>query len=75
MTCEILEIDLRTYGHKKQPTLSDIRLYAISMFMISHQLRTTKIIHADIKPDNFMIKNSKLFDQIKELSRKLINNN
>ena len=56
LVCELLSIDLRAFAHKKQPTLDDIRLYAISMFLISHELRACKIIHADIKLDNFMFK-------------------
>jgi serine/threonine protein kinase len=51
-----LGTDLRSFTHKKQPTLADIRIYAIGMMLISHELRRSKIIHADIKPDNFLFK-------------------
>lgn len=56
IVCELLSTDLRSFSHKKQPTLADIRLYAIAMMLISHELRTCKILHADIKPDNFLFK-------------------
>ena len=36
LVCELLSTDLNSYIHKKQPTLDDIRLFAISMFLISH---------------------------------------
>lgn len=36
IACELLATDLRTFGHKKQPTLADIRLYATGMMLISH---------------------------------------
>lgn len=36
IVCELLSTDLRTFTHKKQPTLADIRLYAIGMMLISH---------------------------------------
>ena len=56
LVCELLSIDLRTFAHKKTLTLEDIRIFAISMFIISHELEKNKIIHADIKPDNFLFK-------------------
>ena len=56
LVCEVLSIDWRSFIHRKQPSLDDIRLYAISMFLIAHELRKRQIIHADIKPDNFMFK-------------------
>ena len=61
-----MSIDLRTYAHKKSLNLEDIRIFAISMFIISHELEKNKIIHADIKPDNFLFKtlpNSKMSER------------
>jgi hypothetical protein len=34
--CELLGIDLRTFSHRKQPTLADIRIYAVGMILIWH---------------------------------------
>lgn len=71
LVCQLLSIDLRTYAHKKSLNLEDIRIFAISMFIISHELEKNKIIHADIKPDNFLFKtlpNSKMSE------RQLVNN-
>jgi serine/threonine protein kinase len=49
--------DLRSYIHKNQDKISldNIRQYAIAMFMSLHELRVHKVIHADIKPDNFLM--------------------
>lgn len=49
--------DLRTYTKKNQDkiALEHIRRYAIAMFLSLHELRKHKIIHADIKPDNFLM--------------------
>lgn len=58
IVCELLSMDLRSFSHKVQPTLADIRVYAIGMILISHELRLSKVIHADIKPDNFLFKES-----------------
>lgn len=51
--------DLRSYVRKHQNTVSldEIKKYAISMFMSLHELRKNGIIHADIKPDNFLFTN------------------
>ena len=48
--------DLRSYvrKHHSEIKLDDIKKYAISMFMSLHELRKNKIIHADIKPDNYL---------------------
>lgn len=32
-----------------------MREYAVCMFMGLHQMRKNKIVHADIKPDNFLL--------------------
>ncbi len=51
--------DLRSYVRKHQSTvtLDEIKKYAICMFMSLHELRKNGIIHADIKPDNFLFTN------------------
>lgn len=48
--------DLRSYTRKNQDriALEHIKHYAISMFLSLHHLRKHRIIHADIKPDNFL---------------------
>ena len=71
LVCELLGMDLRTYAHKKSLNLEDIRIFAISMFIISHQLQKNRIIHADIKPDNFLFKVS---PTSKMSERQLVNN-
>ena len=57
LVCELLGSDLRSYTRKNQDkiALEHIRKYAISMFLSLHELRKHKIIHADIKPDNFLM--------------------
>ena len=49
--------DLRTYTRKNQDkiALEHIRQYGISMFLSLNSLRKHKVIHADIKPDNFLM--------------------
>ena len=49
--------DLRSYARKNQDrvALPQVKQYAIDMFMALHQLRKHRIIHADIKPDNFLL--------------------
>jgi serine/threonine protein kinase len=54
--CEFLGMDLRSFSHRKKATLADIRTYAIGMILIWHELRLSRVIHADIKPDNFLFK-------------------
>ena len=56
LVCELLGPDLRSYTRKNQDkiALEHIRQYGIAMFMSLHELRKGKIIHADIKPDNFI---------------------
>lgn len=57
LVCELMGPDLRSFTHRNQNkiTLENIKQYAISMFMSLHELRKHKIIHADIKPDNFLM--------------------
>lgn len=57
LVAELMGPDLRSFVRKNQDkiTLDNIRQYAISMFMSLHELRVHKIIHADIKPDNFLL--------------------
>lgn len=56
LVCELMAEDLRSYVRKHQHTvnLDEIKKYAISMFMSLHELRKNSIIHADIKPDNYL---------------------
>ena len=56
LVCELLGLDLRSYAHKKSITLEEVRIFAISMFITLHELEKNQIIHADIKPDNFLLK-------------------
>ena len=60
LVCELLGPDLRGYTRKNQDkiALEHIRQYAISMFLSLHELRKNKIVHADIKPDNFLMDSS-----------------
>lgn len=57
LNAELMGPDLRSFVRKNQDkiTLESIKQYAISMFMSLHELRKNKIIHADIKPDNFLL--------------------
>lgn len=54
---ELMGPDLRSFVRKNQDriTLDNIKQYGISMFMVLHELRKHRIIHADIKPDNFLL--------------------
>jgi serine/threonine-protein kinase PRP4 len=59
LVCELMGEDLRSYVRKHQNTvtLDEIKKYAICMFMSLYELRKNSIIHADIKPDNFLFTN------------------
>lgn len=46
-------------------------MYAISMFMISQELRNAQIVHADIKPDNFMFKDIRLLENFSKVETKI----
>lgn len=49
--------DLRSWVRKNQDkvSLENIRQYGIAMFLSMHELQKHRIIHADIKPDNFLL--------------------
>lgn len=57
LVMELMGADLRSYVRKNQDkvSLANLRTYAIAMFMGLHELRKGRIIHADIKPDNFLL--------------------
>lgn len=55
---ELLGMDLRAASklrHTKPFDLEMVREFAIQMFIGLHGLRKAKLIHADIKPDNFLL--------------------
>jgi serine/threonine-protein kinase PRP4 len=56
LVCELLSLDLRSYTQKKSVSLEDIRLYAVAMFLTIHEMKKSHIIHADIKPDNYLFR-------------------
>ena len=55
--------------------MADVRLYAISMMLISHELRISKMVHADIKPDNFLFKETLELKKNEKLSERTVVNN
>ena len=65
--------DLRSYvrKHQSEVGLDEIRKYAIYMFMSLHELRKNKIVHADIKPDNFLF----ALDDEKGAKKVIVNEN
>ena len=55
---ELLGMDLRAASklrHTKPLDLETVKEYAIQMFIGLHALRKAKLVHADIKPDNFLL--------------------
>lgn len=45
------------------------------MMLISHELRASKIVHADIKPDNFLFKQSLDLKKNEKLNERNVVNN
>jgi serine/threonine-protein kinase PRP4 len=54
---ELMGPDLRSWVRKNQDkvSLDSIRQYGISFFLSLHELQKHRTIHADIKPDNFLL--------------------
>jgi serine/threonine-protein kinase PRP4 len=57
LVAELMGPDLRSWVRKNQDkvSLESIRQYGIAMFLSLHELQKHRIIHADIKPDNFLL--------------------
>ena len=50
---------LKKFGHEVGINMSAVRTYARQMFQALNHLRKCKIIHADLKPDNVLINESR----------------
>ena len=55
------DCSLATYIQNNRLTLKEINEYTIQLLSIINEIHNNFVIHRDIKPDNFMFKNNKLY--------------
>jgi serine/threonine protein kinase len=55
------DCSLATYIQNNRLTLKEINEYMVQLLSIINEIHNNFVIHRDIKPDNFMFKNNKLY--------------
>jgi serine/threonine-protein kinase PRP4 len=58
---------LKKYGNNKGINLRAVRVYAQQLFLALSLLRKCNILHADIKPDNMLVNESKTVLKLADL--------
>lgn len=58
---------MKKYGNNKGINLKAVRVYAQQLFLALSLLRKCNILHADIKPDNMLVNESKTVLKLADL--------
>ncbi|KAJ1506486.1 U4/U6 small nuclear ribonucleoprotein prp4 [Coelomomyces lativittatus] len=66
MSMNLREV-LKKYGNNVGLTIKAVRLYAHQLFLALSLLRSTNLIHADLKPDNILANESKTIIKVCDL--------